>query len=304
MTANPLNAVNALLRAQYGLILRSQALAIGGMTVGRLDGYLTRGRLEYVTRKIYRAAGGAVPPEQAHLAAVWRCGADAYLTAEAALAVWGIEGFDLSVAPVVWVPEPRRIRGAGFEVRYGRPLEPCDRTVFCGIPVVTRTRALVDLARRVRDRPFRVAFDAVRGVRGSDADRLRRRAVAALPQRGAQYVVDLVDSGVLDMESEGERRFDAVMVGVSPPLEVQVWALPDVRVDFAWLDARVVVEYDGRRFHSGAVAVEADRRRRARLRRAGWTVVVVRHEDLADPAALIARLLGLREERLRQLAAG
>ena len=61
-----------------------------------------------------------------------------------------------------------------------------------------------------------------------------------------------------------------------------------VRVDFAWPDRKVAVEYEGR-WHGGRQHVARDRRRLNRLTAAGWTVVFVTAEDLADPVALVAR---------------
>ena len=67
------------------------------------------------------------------------------------------------------------------------------------------------------------------------------------------------------------------------------------RVDFAWPDRRVAVEYDGL-WHAEPGQFARDRQRLNRLREAGWTVVFVTAADLRDPAALvqrIARALGI-----------
>jgi very-short-patch-repair endonuclease len=45
------------------------------------------------------------------------------------------------------------------------------------------------------------------------------------------------------------------------------------RVDCLWREAKVIVELDGRRFHGGAMARDADRRRDNRLFAGGWTVL-------------------------------
>jgi very-short-patch-repair endonuclease len=61
------------------------------------------------------------------------------------------------------------------------------------------------------------------------------------------------------------------------------------RVDFAWPDQKVAVEYDGL-WHADSKQFARDRRRLNRLREAGWTVVFVTAADLHDPPALIARI--------------
>ena len=62
------------------------------------------------------------------------------------------------------------------------------------------------------------------------------------------------------------------------------------RVDFAWPDARLAVEYEGR-WHGERQNVAKDRRRLNQLTAAGWTVLFVTAEDLVDPVRLVARIV-------------
>jgi very-short-patch-repair endonuclease len=61
------------------------------------------------------------------------------------------------------------------------------------------------------------------------------------------------------------------------------------RVDFAWPDRTVAVEYDGL-WHAEAGRFPRDRRRLDALQAAGWWVVFVTAADLHRPAELIARI--------------
>ncbi|RBY77990.1 hypothetical protein DQ239_09800 [Blastococcus sp. TF02-09] len=61
------------------------------------------------------------------------------------------------------------------------------------------------------------------------------------------------------------------------------------RVDFAWPERKVALEYDGL-WHGEPGQFARDRRRLNALREAGWSVVFVTAADLRDPAALIARI--------------
>jgi hypothetical protein len=61
------------------------------------------------------------------------------------------------------------------------------------------------------------------------------------------------------------------------------------RVDFAWPEQRLAVEYEGL-WHGRPQQVARDRRRLNALTRAGWRVVFVTAADLHDPARLVARV--------------
>jgi hypothetical protein len=61
------------------------------------------------------------------------------------------------------------------------------------------------------------------------------------------------------------------------------------RVDFAWPEHRVAVEYDGL-WHAEEGQFAKDRRRLNRLLAAGWRVVFVTAADLRRPDVLIARI--------------
>nr|WP_239520910.1 DUF559 domain-containing protein [Blastococcus saxobsidens] len=64
------------------------------------------------------------------------------------------------------------------------------------------------------------------------------------------------------------------------------------RVDLAFPESRVAIEYDGA-WHAEPGQFRRDRRRLNRLVEAGWTVLHVTAADLRDPEALIARIRAL-----------
>lgn len=56
------------------------------------------------------------------------------------------------------------------------------------------------------------------------------------------------------------------------------------RLDHAYPEHRVAIEYDGAQFHSTLEQVTRDRLRRKALRLAGWTVIVVSNGDFTGAA--------------------
>ena len=61
------------------------------------------------------------------------------------------------------------------------------------------------------------------------------------------------------------------------------------RVDFAWPERKVALEYDGL-WHAEEAQFAKDRDRLNRLREAGWQVVFVTAADLRRPHRLLARV--------------
>jgi very-short-patch-repair endonuclease len=62
------------------------------------------------------------------------------------------------------------------------------------------------------------------------------------------------------------------------------------RVDFAWPEHRIALEYEGLWHGKAHQQVIADRRRLNDLTAAGWLVLFVTAADLRDPTRLLARL--------------
>ncbi|MCA0144582.1 endonuclease domain-containing protein [Blastococcus sp. LR1] len=67
------------------------------------------------------------------------------------------------------------------------------------------------------------------------------------------------------------------------------------RVDFAWPERKVALEYDGL-WHAAADQFAHDRRRLNRLHAAGWRVFFVTAADLRDPAQHIARVVAFLDQ--------
>jgi G:T-mismatch repair DNA endonuclease (very short patch repair protein) len=189
---------------------------------------------------------------------------------------------------------------AGLAVRRS-PLPPEDLRTAHGFRCTTALRTAVDLARHepVDDAVAAIDVLAHRGL--VLADELVA-AVAELPGgrgcRRARSVAALVD-GRAESQPESRVRVLLVQAGLSP---VPQHTVRDgegrfvARVDLAFAELRVAVEYDGL-WHAGGAQFRRDRRRLNALVAAGWVVLHLTAGDLHEPAATVARVRALLNRR-------
>jgi G:T-mismatch repair DNA endonuclease (very short patch repair protein) len=162
----------------------------------------------------------------------------------------------------------------------------------------TRARTAVDLVRRGEVDDGVVLLDRLVSAGIVRLD-VVRDAVAALPRcRGSKLAREI--AGLADgfAESPPETRLRLLMLRAGLPMPVAQFRVFDDegligRVDFAYPELRIAIEYEGM-WHGEPQHVGRDRRRLNRLRAAGWRVVFVTAADMRDPEALareIARAL-------------
>ncbi|MFN2389656.1 MAG: endonuclease domain-containing protein, partial [Actinomycetota bacterium] len=107
-------------------------------------------------------------------------------------------------------------------------------------------------------------------------------------------------------ESTLETRFEQVLAGAGIPLpqrQVRVFDGPDVvaRADFAYPDAKVILEIDGYGWHSQFHRWHADRARDNRLQKLGWIVFRFARRDLEAPARMVEDIKDILHPRSRLL---
>jgi very-short-patch-repair endonuclease len=153
----------------------------------------------------------------------------------------------------------------------------------------------VDIGRERGDVADSVAVvDALIGRRWTDLASVRRAAAVATGPgcRRARHVAALAD-GLAG--SPQETRLRLLLRSSSLPTPVAQFEIRDVgggfvaRVDFAWPQQRLALEYDGV-WHGQPHQVAKDRARLNRLTACGWRVVFVTAADLRDPVRLLARI--------------
>jgi very-short-patch-repair endonuclease len=174
---------------------------------------------------------------------------------------------------------------AGLKIHIGG-LSPADVRTFGWIPVTSPLRTSWDLAQWLDPVEAVVLVDALlRKQVVSVADMVTYARVRAGNRgwRRLLAVAELADPGA-ESPQESRLRVRLVMAGIPKPVTQHVVARGGAfvaRVDLAWPDRRVAVEYDGL-WHGADDQIHLDRQRLNKLVGAGWTVLHVTAKRMRD----------------------
>ena len=301
-------AVAALACTQHTVFSAAQARALGA-TRQLMQRRLDAGRWVVHAPGVYGFPG--VP--QSYLRALWvahlAVGPASVVSHEAAAALHRLSGYPRG-AVVLTAPHGSHPRVAGAVVHQIDDHLPWHLGAVDGLPVTTVERTLVDLAAVARRGRLERALDgavAARMVTVVDVGRCLR-SVARRGKPGVRLLSGLLDervSGYVPPASELERAlFRLLAEGGEPAPRPQFpfpWRVPgEGRVDAAYPEARLILEVDGRRWHTRMADFARDRDRDNEAARAGWLTVRLLHEDLvASPRETVALVRDVRLGRTR-----
>lgn len=218
----------------------------------------------------------------------------AVIGGRSALCLWGLREVVDHDPPVEVVVPPGEHFGPirGIRVRTA-PLPP-DEVVEASIPRTTQLRSCLDIARE---------SDLVEAVVALDIALARSRVTTktlvgaaenlkAVPgARQARVAAGLAD-GRAESPQESRLRMTLALSGMHPVPQHEVRDGADrfvARVDLAFVEARIAVEYEGS-WHWELGQLRRDRQRLDRLTATGWRVVHVTSQDLREPEPLVARI--------------
>jgi very-short-patch-repair endonuclease len=207
----------------------------------------------------------------------------------------------------VLVPPTARIRGRDALVVHTGGLSSAEIQPRAALPLTTPIRTCWDLAQWLDPVEAVVHVDALAAARSMDLAQFLRFAKGRQAERGwrrALRVATLADTGAAS-PPESRLRVRLVLAGVPKPVTQFVIAHNGqfiARVDLAWPDCGVGVEYDGE-WHAGTDQFHADRRRLNQLMGAGWIVLHVTARRLReDFDGFVAELrAALRSRRSPQM---
>jgi very-short-patch-repair endonuclease len=215
------------------------------------------------------------------------------VTGRSAAVLWGVDLAGAADDVEVTVPSsshPSRL--PGLRVRRA-DLPRTHRWRRWGVPVTTGAATAVRLAHLLDQESAVVAVDQMIAAGAVDLAAVRSLANAG---RGpgsarARRVCALADGLA---ESPQETRLRLILRASSLPAPIPQYRVRDgdqvvARVDFAWPEHKVALEYDGI-WHGESGQFAKDRRRLNRLTAVGWRVIFVTAADMHNPVALLARI--------------
>jgi hypothetical protein len=178
-----------------------------------------------------------------------------------------------------------------------------DLTTVNGVLVTRPLRTALDLGRFLRRDDALAALDALLRVAGLTNHDLSRELPRFRGQRGVVQLRELVP--LADPRAESVSRLRLIDGGLPvPQLQWEIrtpFGIVRFRLDMAYPDIKLAIEYDGWEFHSSDEAKARDRRRRQVLGQEGWTFVVLTRDDVYGDAPRAAAKV--REARNRLIAA-
>jgi hypothetical protein len=162
-----------------------------------------------------------------------------------------------------------------------------------GVPVTSALRTAWDVAALEPLGTAVAAIDAMLRTGAVSPDELSAMSRSGGGQWGitrVRRVLELVDPRA-ESPPESRVRVALVLAGLSPVPQFDVFDGDEWlgRVDLAFPEAKIAVEYEGA-YHFEDEQIVQDDARYARLRAAGWTVIRVSAIDLRDLDAVVARV--------------
>jgi hypothetical protein len=264
--------------AQGGVATTAQLLTV--LSRSQLDTGIRRGGLVKVWSGVYSRDE---PDTHMRLRGLdLRAGEPVAICLATAAAAYGFDTEEV-VDLHILNPDGHQLRnydGLVVHRRDGAPL-----TVVDSRPATTPEWTAVEVARSLRRPRALATLDAALRSKTCDRRQLRAAAARQAGRRGIVNVRELIPLAAAEAESpmESEARLTMHDGGLTPPaLQYEIvdrnWRT--WRVDFAWPDRKVAVEYDGFDWHSDPERLRRDRQKRAALQELDWVVVLIVADDV------------------------
>jgi hypothetical protein len=304
-------SIAALAVHQHGVVTHAQLKALGASNQ-QIRRRVEAGSLERVFDLVYRSRA---TPRTWHgdlLAACWAGGPRAVASHRSAVRLWGLtddRDDDLEITTPRW----RRSRSPGLVVHEIKRLDPRDVATVDGIPVTGPDLSLVHYGASrgpfALEKAYERATHAGLVTWDSCDELLRRYARSGRPGVTLlRAVLAKKDPEAAPTESDMETEVLQLCERFGLPTPVTQFLLYDEcdqlvgRLDAAWPDARVGVEYQSLRYHSLESKKAADRVRIHNAEEIAWRVIQLGPDDVRAGRSRAARVLRVALEQGRALA--
>jgi hypothetical protein len=289
---------------EHYAVFRSAHARLCGLSKHQIEGRIELGLWRRLYDDVYIAAGAPLTWKGALLAACWAGGFRAAASHRSAAALWKLAGGRRTIIEIT-CPRWRRAQHAGLVVHETTTLDGLDLALLEGIPVTTPERTLLDLGAVCHESVVEMALDkaenlglVTRASVQATLDRLAKRG-----RRGAGTLRRLLtrhEQRRRPPESEMETMLIQCLRRNGWPEPVPQYVIRNAgvfvaRVDVAYPQWRIAIEYHSDAHHSGNRASERDNARRLRIIGAKWFPVEATLPDVRNGGALLSA--ALREAR-------
>jgi very-short-patch-repair endonuclease len=286
--------IGVLAARQHALLTSEQAEELG-LTASSRDRRVRAGRLEYVLPGVLRVCGAPRTWEQEVMAACLWAGPAALAARQTAACLWTLDGVARPSRVEVLVPAQARVRSEIVRVAMSEQVLDFDRSTVGGIPCASVDRTLCDLAAAVPVDALELAVEDALRRRLTTVERLRWRNELLGRRRGTARLRRLLEDRIEGRPAESVWEVKLLQLlraaGLPDPVrQLDVFADDGTfvgRVDLAYPERRLGIEFDGNRWHSGRAKVDAQSARRNAFTRARWRLLHVTSTMMRAPSAVV-----------------
>lgn len=285
--------VAELAAAQYGVIARFQLLELG-VSDAFIRTRLRSGEWVRLAPGVYGYRGHRDTWERRVWIAYLAAGEKAAVSHQTAAASFRVDGFPRRDIYLT-VPHPSHQRVAGATVHQSRYLPPHHTVIFNGRRTTTLSRTLVDLAPELSFKRLELAYEhAIVTDHLTYAKMCRTfRELATPGRRGMEKLGRVLDDrgpGFVAPATALERALLEVADLAGLPAPSRQHPLPGHHgiegcVDGAIPEAKLILEADGRRWHTRLANLARDLARDKQAARVGWDTLRFIHAELTDDRA-------------------
>lgn len=303
--------ITQLAAGQHGVFARFQLIKLG-VHDSLIKRRVASGMWVRLAPGVYGLPGHRDTWDQRLWVVYLAAGEAAAISHDSAAALAVLDGFPRDGLSVT-VPHPQHQRVAGAIVHQTRFLPRHHWVNLYGRRTTTPARTLVDLAATTSPQRLDRAYEsALLSGHVTHAKMSRCFGELLLPgRRGMTKLASILDDrgpGFVPAASELERTlFDVCSrIGLEPVRQFPLPGRGDITgfVDAAFIEAKLILEADGRRWHDRVANQRKDRARVNAAARVGWQTLRFGHEELTtDPEGEAAVIQETYDQRVSLLAA-